>query len=425
MSEFQRDPHVPPVYGRATRNWLSLALAVALIAIALAPFVLALGYLIPAGLVETFGRGSHASATRYQEDGSRGGSLEWLERGPIGSLTTPAGRRTSDQVLVLKLMPATVVLLSVTLGLLLWGMSGSTTTNLLAQLGARAAGGDPRERDAALTLDELSRNIGLPAPKLYIVQCSFPTTFSTAKDPRNPLIAVSSGALDLLESPELDTLLAHELSHIADRDSRLDSILDSLAVITEYPFAMFRRKKSSDPDNKVSIRKKLAMLEMVLSPLGLYIFFVSPILNRLISAAVVRGREYNADANAAALTGNPAGLANALAKIGGVATVLGTSALASLPLHNLLTPRIARLMKLYGVVGFYGMEESIAKGKQYAGDHPGMAEDKAGLGGTREHLTCINQGSVMGRVYRLISNDPVPVFDKADPAGMVRARVKP
>jgi Zn-dependent protease with chaperone function len=427
MPEFRSENQFPSVHGQAAQNWINRAVIIALTAIALAPFVLAVSYIIPASVVGIFG-----SASRYflsdepseghnQKDRSSGDPLDWVEKGPLAHLGATVAGRTSDRTLIFKLMPAMVILVSTVLALLLWGMSSPTTANLLAQLGARPAGSDGMERDAARSLEKLSLKAGLSPPKLYIIQCSFPTTFSDSKDIRNAVVAVTSGALELLDAQELETLLAHELFHIINRDSQLTDILAPLAVVTEYPFRLFRGKMSPDLYNQRSVRQKLALLELALSPLGLYVFFIAPILNHFISAVVLRDREFKADANAASLTANPPGLASALAKIGGVDTVLEKTTVSNLPAHTSLTIRIEHLMSLYSTSEFKGVEAAIARGKRYAQDRPGMGEDKPGL----VPSSSLNQGHLMGRVYRLVSHVSEPVFDKVGPGALLMTQVKP
>jgi Zn-dependent protease with chaperone function len=408
-------------YWHGGRNWLDYVLVIALLAIALAPFVLGLGYVIPATLVHIVGVPEETSS----EASTPKSALEWVDKGPIEHLTGVASRYTADETMILKLMPIAVLLLSASLGLLFWAMSSSTTPNLLAQMGARLGCADGPEQASLRSIERFSASTGISPPKLYIVHSSFPTTFSGATDAQNSMIAISSGALDLLNQRELDALMGHELAHVVNRDSRLDAILASLAVITEYPLRLFRKHMSSDSQRKVGWRRRLVVLEMALSPLGLYLLVISPVLNRLIGALVVRGRELNADANAALLTGDPEGLACAITTIGGVNAALGKSKLPSLPIHGWLSERIEHVMGLYAMAKYDGVQEAFARGKKYVADRPGMTEDTSGLVDSADHLASLNQGSVMGRVYRLMSSESVLVLEKAWTGALVVARVQP
>src|SRR4051794_40530462 len=99
----------PAALHRPAANWVSYALAIGLIAVALAPFVLTLGYFIPAGLVGLFSSSSQTIAAEdRKQDRASGSSLDWLDKGPIGSLAKTPGIRASDRALVFKLMPLTV-----------------------------------------------------------------------------------------------------------------------------------------------------------------------------------------------------------------------------------------------------------------------------------------------------------------------------
>ena len=413
---------VSSAYWHGGRNWLNYVLVVSLLAIALAPLVLGVGYVIPVGIVRLV----HAPVSDdQQEEVVEKDAWQWLDRGPIAALLGKGGRRSSDENLILKMMPITVLLLSAGTGLMLWAMSSSTTSNLLAQLGARLGSVEGPEKLALESIERFANATGIVPPKLYIVHNSYPTSFSGAIDRHNAMIAISSGALDLFSQRELDSLLGHEVAHIVNRDSRLDAILASLAVITEYPLRIFRKQMSSDSQRQVGWRRRLIVLEMALSPLGLYLLFISPVMNRLIQALVVRGREFDADTNAALLTSDPESLTGALATIGGVTAALGKTKFTSMPLHGGLSERIEHVMQLYRTAAFSGLNEAFNKGKQYVADRPGMTEESHSLVDSSDHVATLNQGSVMGRVYRMAYHESVPVYETAAPGALVVARVKP
>ncbi|HEY3840499.1 MAG TPA: M48 family metalloprotease [Bryobacteraceae bacterium] len=408
---------------RFRRNRLNHILVIGLLVAALTPFCLALGYLIPSMLVRYSGGITHQIDPDSQapDPYQIGGPSEAVREKAVAAV------RAADRALVFKLMPFMTVLVAVGMGLVLWAMSSSTTANLLAQLGARPAT-DGFEADVARTLDQFAASSGVPPPKLYFIHCSFPSTFSARLDNSAAIVAVTSGAIELLESRELDALLAHELTHIVNYDSRLDALLASLAVITEYPFKMFSGKTSKepyDPHRKGSLRRKLAFLDMLLSPVGLYFLVVSPLLNRLLRAVMVRSSEFTADRNAAALTGNAETLAYALGKIGGVTTALGKSSVSLLPEYFGLPQRIEHLMSLYPACSFDRLQQAIDAGKQFVNDRPGMGDNKPGLLNSDDHMAMVNQGDLMGKVYRVVTGEPVPVYDTAEARSFVRARLQP
>jgi Zn-dependent protease with chaperone function len=415
-----------PLRARGSRGWIAHAPVFAMLVIAISPFVLALGYIVPATAVRFFNNWSHTLASKEEVPDP----YREAQRPDATTIRKQfVERLTAQHELTLKLMPAAVVLIWVGLGLLLWGMSTNTTANLLAQMGARAAAPEGPERDMARTLEQLASRCGLPPPKLFFVQCTFPATFSTAIDHRNGMVAVTSGALELLDSRELDTLLAHEVTHLVNRDSRMDSILNSLAVITEYPLKKFSKNSTDqyndNPYRSSGFRRKLAFVEMLLSPLGLYLLVVSPLMNRVIRAMVVRSSEFKADANAAMLTGNPEALAYALAKLAGAGKALGKSPTSRVPAQTALPQRIEHLMKIFDGCGFNGLQQAIEAGKRYVEERPGMGAEMPGLGSSRDHLASLNQGDVMGKVHRVVAGEAVPVFDTAESRSFVRTRLQP
>jgi len=244
------------------------------------------------------------------------------------------------------------------------------------------------------------------------------------------VLAVTRAALELLDKPELEGLLAHELSHIGNQDSRLNVALASVSLCLRIPYKMFHRRFSSDSGNAIGVKLILAVVAIALSPLALYIFFVAPLLGRLIRAVIWRRREFMADADAAVLTRNPSGLVHALAKIAGAASadpgVGGTWLSGNLiPTHDSLNERIHRLVQLYGEATAAGLPEAVERGRQYAQAHPSVGAGEHLLVDARDELAALNQGNVMGRVCRLLSSEAVPVYDSDGANALVVARVQP
>jgi Zn-dependent protease with chaperone function len=410
--------HPPLVCGRAVRNGVSHALIGAFLLVFLAPFVLVMSYIVTAGLYEIGNVGSIvAGFMRIERNHNQDPRTALpLYKSPGQTPEGAAGSHTFDRATIVRTMPVTVGLLSAGMVILLLGMSSATTVNLLARTGARAARAEGPGSEAARTLAMLSAKAGIDPSKLYIIHCSFPTSFSASTDGRQSVVAVTTGALDLLDAREMEALLAHEIAHLVNRDSRLEAILAALAALTEYPSRMFQRTLS-DPSAK-GLTRNIALLEMALSPFGLYMFLVSPILNGLIRAMVLRSRDVTADAHAALLTGDPESLADALAKIGGVVTMMGKATVSSLPAHTSLSQRIQRLMTTFAAYDYKGIAYAITVGKQYAKERPGMGQDQPGLSGPAE-------GQLTGRVYQLMASEAIAVFDRVGPGAAMRTRLQP
>jgi heat shock protein HtpX len=400
---------------RITHNVFNRALVATILLVVLAPFVLVLSFIITAAMTETAKAGAQVMAgvasIQHRGHGGKGFASQKTSLVPDGKL-------------IMKLMPWTVQFLSAGIAILLWGMSSATAGNLLARSGARPAKPGRPGGNAVQALAALSARAGVPPPKLYVIHCSFPTVFSDASDSRHTMVAITTGTLELLGDRELEALLAHEVSHIVNRDGRLEAVLASLATLTEYPARMFQRK-SPQMDGRVGFTRNLALLEVILSPLSLYVFFVSPLMTALIRSMVLRRLEYYADVQAARLTGDPEALAGALAKIGGVGTVLGSLTFSSLPAHHSLALRIERLMNRYKEFGFHGIDTAIAKGKQFAKERPGLGQEQFVLTGSASQLAGHSQGLLTGRVYQVMSRQPVPVYDRPGPGALVRKRIEP
>lgn len=159
------------------------------------------------------------------------------------------------------------------------------------------------------TVENLAITAGLPMPKIYVISDSAPNAFATGRDPKNGVVAVTTGLLDMLENEELEGVIAHELSHIGNYDIRVMALVIALVTIVVYVSDFFMRLtiwgRGSDNRQANAIAIGAAILLSLLAPL----------VAMLIQLAVSRKREYLADASGTLLTRYPDGLSNALKKI--------------------------------------------------------------------------------------------------------------
>jgi len=161
-------------------------------------------------------------------------------------------------------------------------------------------------------LDSLMISSGLEyRPKLYIVDDNQPNAFATGRDPEHSVICVTTALLDKLNYYELEGVIAHELSHIANYDIRLSAIITVMVGVIIMLSDMFSRVFFySDRDND-SDSKGNAIVMII----GFICLIISPIFAKLLQLAVSRRREFLADATAIQFTRNPEGLISALIKI--------------------------------------------------------------------------------------------------------------
>lgn len=161
-------------------------------------------------------------------------------------------------------------------------------------------------------LDSLMISSGLGfRPKLYVVEDNQPNAFATGRDPEHSVICVTSALLDKLDYYELEGVLAHELSHIANYDIRLSAIVTVMVGVIIMLSDMFTRNFMYHDRDRDSDDNGNAFLML----LGLICLIISPLFAQLLQLAVSRRREYLADATAVQFTRNPDGLISALEKI--------------------------------------------------------------------------------------------------------------
>jgi heat shock protein HtpX len=159
-------------------------------------------------------------------------------------------------------------------------------------------------------IENLSITAGLPMPKVYIIQDPAPNAFATGRNKNHAVVAVTTGLLEILDRNELEGVIAHELSHIGNRDILLSTVVVVLVGFISIVADMFMRSmifggRSRDNDNGGGI--------MML--IGILLSILAPIFATLIKLAISRKREFLADASGALLTRYPEGLASALQKI--------------------------------------------------------------------------------------------------------------
>ncbi len=163
-------------------------------------------------------------------------------------------------------------------------------------------------------VENLAIGAGLPTPKIYIINDPSPNAFATGRDPKHSIVAVTTGLLQILDKSELEGVLAHELSHIGNRDMLVSTVAAVLAgVITIIVDLMFRSRilNSLGLPGQGGRRKGGGIVLLLL----LVAAILAPIAAALIRFAVSRSRETLADTSAVLLTRYPDGLARALVKI--------------------------------------------------------------------------------------------------------------
>jgi heat shock protein HtpX len=182
----------------------------------------------------------------------------------------------------------------------------------------KLAGAKPASReeyfDLYTTVENLSITAGLPMPRIYVIDDPAPNAFATGRDKKHAVVAVTSGLLAILEKNELEGVIAHELSHVGNRDMLLSTVVVVLVGFVTILADVFIRMqfwgggRGRSRDNESGIGSILMLV-------GIVFLVLSPIFATLIQLAISRKREFLADADGALLTRYPEGLANALRKI--------------------------------------------------------------------------------------------------------------
>ena len=163
-------------------------------------------------------------------------------------------------------------------------------------------------------LENLTIAAGLPMPRFYLINDPSPNAFATGRNPKHAVICVTSGLLERLDRSELEGVLAHELSHIGNRDMLISTVavvlVGFISILSDIFMrsVWFRNMGSSE-------RREGGQAGSIIFVVGIILSILAPIIASLIHLAISRRREFLADTSGVLLTRYPEGLASALGKI--------------------------------------------------------------------------------------------------------------
>ena len=158
-------------------------------------------------------------------------------------------------------------------------------------------------------VQKLSTSAGLPVPRLYLIDAESPNAFATGRNPEHAAIAVTTGLMKLLNREEIEGVLAHELSHVLNRDILIGTIASVLAGVIMLLANMARWSAVFGGLSRDDREEGSGGLEIIV------LAILAPIAAMIIQMAISRSREYLADATGARIAGTPSGLASALKKL--------------------------------------------------------------------------------------------------------------
>jgi heat shock protein HtpX len=173
-------------------------------------------------------------------------------------------------------------------------------------------GAKPLAESDAPVVHRIVRNLatkaGIPMPKLYMLPSAAPNAFATGRNPQHAAVAVTDGILRIMDETELEGVLAHELSHVLNRDILISTVAATIAgaISMLANMAQWGLMFGGSRDEEGRSTNPIALILTII---------LAPLAAMLIQMAVSRSREYQADASGARLTRNPLGLASALGKL--------------------------------------------------------------------------------------------------------------
>jgi heat shock protein HtpX len=174
------------------------------------------------------------------------------------------------------------------------------------RIALKMSGAKPLEESQApriyAMVRELTDSAKMPMPSLYVIPQAQANAFATGRSPQNSAVAVTAGIVKLLSEEELRGVIAHELAHIQNRDTLIQSVAATIGGAITY-LAYMLMWFGGDNDSPLGLIGSLAMV------------LLAPLAASLIQMSISRQREYSADATGAQITGHPEGLASALLRL--------------------------------------------------------------------------------------------------------------
>jgi heat shock protein HtpX len=212
------------------------------------------------------------------------------------------------------------------------------------------SGARPIDHDSGREVYHLVENLcitaGLPMPKIYVIEDSAMNAFATGRDPQHGVICLTTGIIERLEKAELEGVIAHELSHIGNRDILLSTVIVVLVGFVTLLADWFRHwafwgGRSRDNNSEGG------QLRLILIVVAIILSILAPIAAMLMQLAISRKREFLADADGALLTRYPDGLASALEKISNDTEPLEAANRATAHLYIANPFKGKKMMKLF------------------------------------------------------------------------------
>jgi len=165
----------------------------------------------------------------------------------------------------------------------------------------------PKDSELYKIVREVSQLAGLPMPKVYIIPSEQPNAFATGRNPEHAAVAATQGIMKILSRDELKGVMAHEMSHVKNRDTLIQTVAGSIAGVIGFVATMARWSaifggfgRDNDSGNLIEL---------------LVLAIVTPIIATIVQLAISRSREYLADETAAKMINSPLSLASALEKL--------------------------------------------------------------------------------------------------------------
>lgn len=158
-------------------------------------------------------------------------------------------------------------------------------------------------------VENLAITLGIPTPRVYLIEDRAPNAFATGRDPKHAVVAATTGLLEIMDDRELEAVMAHEMGHVQNYDIRVSMIafglVSAIGILADIVIRMLffggdRRENSANP---------------VVMIVGLVVVILAPIIAMIVQLAISRQREYLADATGAMTTRDSEGMASALGKL--------------------------------------------------------------------------------------------------------------